>query len=248
MRAATHARGASAILAATVVAATAGCTVDDLLPPSPPPAISSAAITPGPENVLSAVVSVSVRYADSVRVRFGPAGEPLDSVSPVTVVLPSDTVHLPVLGLLPATAYRLQVVAYGAAGSIAGDTLLFTTGALPADLPSYSAGGSAPTPGYVVFGAYPYGVVIDNSGRVVWYRHLEHGATLNFQVQPTGRYTTMPITAPTGDVTPWVEFDELGNETRRMVCANGLVARFHDLREEPDGSYWLLATTRASWT
>ena len=248
MRATTHARGTSAILAASVIAAVAGCTdAHDTLPPAPPPAISSAAIAPGPQNVLSAVVSVSLMYADSVQVRFGPAGSPLDSLTPVTV-LSSDVAELPVLGLLPATAYRLQVVAYGAATSIAGDTLLFTTGALPADLPSYSAGGSAPSPGYVVFGADPYGVVIDNTGRVVWYRRLDHGPTLNFQVQPTGRYTTMPITAPAGDLTPWAEFDALGNETRRMGCADGLIARFHELRSRPTAPIGCSATTRASWT
>jgi hypothetical protein len=227
------------IVFATAVTAVASCKVGDLLPPPPSPVISSAAVAAGPYNVLSAVVSVSLMHADSVRVRFGAAGAALDSVAPVTA-LSSNTAQLPVLGLLPSTTYRMQVVAYGAKMSIAGDTLVFTTGTLPIDLPAYSAGGSAPAPGFVVFGAYPYGVVIDNTGRVVWYRHLDQAQTLNFQVQPTGRYTTMPITAPTGDATPWVEFDALGNVTRHMGCANGLIARFHELREMADGSYWLL--------
>lgn len=240
MRSITPRCRAPAIAVVASVAVAVGCTdAHDTLPPPPPPAITSASIAPGPHNVLSAVVSVSLVHADSVRVRFGPAGSALDSLTPVTPLSPG-AAELPVLELLPSTTYRMQVVAYGSAMSVAGDTLIFTTGALPADLPSYSAGGVAPSPGYVVFGAYPYGIVIDNTGRVVWYRHLEQGPTLNFQVQPTGRYSTMPITAPPGDATPWVEFDALGNETRRLGCANGLIARFHELREEPDGSYWIL--------
>ena len=75
-----------------------------------------------------------------------------------------------VLGLLPRTAYRMQVVAYGNDLSAESDTLAFTTGDLPADLPSYQAGGTDPSPGFVAFAANTYGIVIDNTGRVVWYR------------------------------------------------------------------------------
>lgn len=241
MRRATRARETSTLLVATLAAIAAGCTDGHVTLPAPHrPVISSAAIAPGPHNVLSAVVSVSLLHADSVRVRFGPASERLDSLSPSVTALSSNVIELPVLGLLPATAYRMQAVAYGAGTSTTGDTLRFTTGPLPGDLPVYSAGGSSPSPGYVVFGAYPYGVVIDNSGRVVWYRHLDGGPTLNFQVQPTGRYTTMPITAQETDAARWVELDVLGNETRRIGCADGLKARFHELIAEADGSYWLM--------
>jgi len=229
--------GASAVLAATMVAGLLSCT-DDLQAPAPPPVVH-AAITSGPYNVLSAVVTGTFLNTDSAAVRFGAAGEGLDSVTPVTR-LSSDQAALPVLGLLPATSYRLQVVAYGAGATTVSDTMLFTTGALPADLPPYSAGGADPSPGYVVFAADPYGVVIDNTGRIVWYRYLGLGPTLNFEVQPTGRYTTSPIAPVPGDPTPWVEFDPLGNEIRRLGCADGLKSRFHDLLEEPDGSYWLL--------
>jgi hypothetical protein len=130
-----------------------------------------AAIAPGPHNVLSAVVTVTFLNTDSAAVRFGPVGEGLDSVTPATP-LSSDSAALPVLGLLPETSYRLQVVAYGEGPLSTGDTLSFTTGSLPTDLPVYSAGGSDPSPGYVVFAADPYGLVIDNTGRIVWYRYL----------------------------------------------------------------------------
>ena len=238
MRRVAHTRRVPGVLAATVVAALASCTDGPQAPPSPP-LVVQAAITPGPHNVLSAVVTVAFLNTDSAAVRFGAAGEGLDSMTPAEV-LSSDSVALPVLGLLPATSYRLQVVAYGEGAPTASDTLLFTTGALPADLPAYSAGGSDPSPGFVVFAAYPYGLAIDNTGRVVWYRHLDGGSTLNFQVQPTGRYTTSPIAPAVGDPRPWVEYDPLGDETRRLGCADGLKSRFHDLVAEPDGSYWLM--------
>ena len=228
---------ASVVLAAAVVAAFISCTDGPQAPA--PPLVVHAAIRPGPHNVLSVVVAVTFLNTDSAAVRFGPVGEGFDSVTAATP-LSSDSAALPILGLLPETSYRLQVVAYGEGPSSTGDTLSFTTGSLPTDLPVYSAGGSDPSPGYVVFAADPYGLVIDNTGRVVWYRQLDGGTTLNFQAQPTGRYTTSPIAPVPGDPTPWVEYDPLGNEARRLGCVDGLKSRFHDLAEQPDGSYWLM--------
>jgi hypothetical protein len=145
-----------------------------------------------------------------------------------------------VLGLLPATAYSLQVVAWGADTVATGEILAFTTGALPANLPSFSAGGSDPSLGFVAFALDTWGLVIDNTGRVVWYRALTGGATLNFQPQATGRFVTHPVTAAPGDLSAWTEFDELGRVTRTFGCARGLKSRFHDLITEADGSYWVL--------
>jgi len=224
-----------ALLAATACSSESGPTP---IPPPPPPAVVSAAVAPGPHNVLSAVVSTVLQHSDSVAVRYG-VGTALDSISPV-VVPSGDAAAVPVLGLLPATAYSLQVVAWGADTVATGETLAFTTGALPANLPSFSAGGSDPSPGFVAFALDTWGLVIDNTGRVVWYRALPGGATLNFQPQPTGRYATHPVTAAPGDLRAWIEFDELGNVTRTFGCARGLKSRFHDLLTEADGSYWVL--------
>ena len=231
-------RGGALALAALAAGACGG---DPQAPPPPPPApvVEQAGVVPGPYNVLSAVVRASLLGTDSAVVRFGPVGQALDSYTPVQP-LSADTVELPVLALLPGTDYRFQVVAYGEGGPATSDTLTLTTGALPPDLPSYFAGGSAPGPGFVVFSAYPYGVVIDNTGRVVWYRHLDGGPTLNFQVQPTGTYTTSPIQPDSADPEPWVEFDPLGREVRRMGCAGGLKSRFHELLVEQDGGWWVM--------
>src|SRR6185503_2952668 len=47
----------------------------------------------------------------------------------------------------------LRAIAAGRAGTVVGDAVELTTGELPSDLPQFSAGGSDPTPGYVVFAA-----------------------------------------------------------------------------------------------
>jgi hypothetical protein len=228
-----HAVGALALCAL------AGCSADQGPVQIPPPLVERSAVAAGPQNVLSAVVDATVQDGDSVAVQYGIQGAALDSVTPASVA-PPDSLQLPVLGLLPSTAYVMQVVAWGRGGTAEGDTLTFTTGPLPAGLPSFSAGGSDPSPGLVAFALGTWGLVIDNAGRVVWYRALPGGATLNFQPQPTGHYFTSPTNAAPGELRAWVEFDQLGSIVRTFGCAGGLRSRFHDLLAEPDGAYWIL--------
>ncbi len=215
-------------------------TADDVVTPGPPaPEILGSAVAGNSNNVLSAVVTAHARFADSVAVRYGVAGAPLDGITPA-VQPQGDAAVVPVLGLLPETSYALQVVAYGGGQVTSGDTLTVGTAALPADLPRYVANGLDPAPGYVVFAAGLYGLVIDNTGRVVWYRRFPNGLGLNFEVQPTGYYYARPPTPAVGDIEPWVEIDPLGNELRTFGCAGGLQPRFHDLIAEPDGAYWVM--------
>ena len=91
----------------------------------------------------------------------------------------------------------------------------------------------------MLFSAGKYGLVIDNTGRVVWYLHFD-GPSLNFQAQPNGRYVARPGTADPTDVEPLLEYDPLGRLTRRLGCARDLAPRFHDVLVEPDGGYWLM--------
>jgi hypothetical protein len=218
-----------------------GCGTENAIAPAPPPPpeIVTFGVAGNPENVLSAVVTVRVRLADSVAVRYGP-GLTTDSVTPV--VLPTgDSAVVPILGLLPATTYALRVVAYGAEGqAVFGTSYTFTTDTLPGDLPRYVAGGSDPAPGFVAFATGRYAVVIDNTGRVVWYRRFPDGLGLNFEAQPTGRYYAHPPTPIQTDVEPWLEIDPLGNVVRTFGCAGGLPSRFHDLIAQADGSYWIM--------
>ena len=212
-----------------------GCATE---PGPEPPAIDRADAARASVNVLSAVVTVQARFADSAFVRFGTLESGgLDSVSPAVRMI-DGSATIPVLGLLAGTAYALRVTAGGAGGTTQSEVLHLTTDVLPSDLPQYTAGGTDPSPGYVVFAAAGYGLAIDNSGRVVWYVRLADPATLNFEPQPTGRYYTRPTT-PTTPI-PWLELDPLGNVTRSLGCARGLVPRFHDLIARPDGSYWIM--------
>jgi len=192
-------------------------------------------------NALSAIVSVHVRHADSVAVRFHLDDVPLagDSVT-AAVQTVGDSAAIPVLGLLPASRYILRAVAFWTGGSVVGDAIEFTTGDLPSDLPQYAASGADPSPGYVVFAARLYGLVIDNTGRVVWYRRFPNGPGLSFMAQPNGRYVARPATPDPTDVDSWVELDPLGNITRTLGCGLGLQPRPHDLISERDGSYWLM--------
>jgi len=212
-----------------------GCASEPLGVRPFPPVIDAAAVVPNPDNALSAVVSVRVRHADSVAVFYGLQGSALDSATPAVTPV-GDQALIPVLGLLPDSAYAMLIVAYGGAHARGTGPLSFVTGSLPADLPRYTASGSDPSPGYVVFAAGMYGLVIDNTGRVVWYHRFPTSPGLNFQAQPNGRYVARPATP-----TPaWVELDPLGRVTRTFGCAGGLVPRFHDLNAEPDGAYWIM--------
>lgn len=223
--------------AAAVACASPAC--DDALTPGPcaAPVVSSVAASAGAENVLSALVSGEVLGADSVRVRFGvpPA---LNSVTPALTGV-GGPVEALVLGLLPGTAYEAHLEAFAACGArTTSDAVPFVTGTLPADLPSYTVEGTTPSPGFVVLAAGRYGLVIDNTGRVVWYRAFPNGAGLNFQPQPNGHYAARPP-APAGPAT-WVEIATDGSMTRTLECAKGLASRLHDALLAPDGSYWLL--------
>jgi hypothetical protein len=225
---------------AAALLVTVGCWSDGVMAPAVlPPEIQASAVAPNRHNVLSAMVTARVRLADSVAVRYGVAGEDLGSTTPA-VVLVDDAMVLPVLGLAALTPYALQVVAYGGGQVVAGERLTLSTGPLPDDLPTYIAGGPDPSPGYVVFAAGRYGLVIDNTGRVVWYHRFPTGPGLNFQPQPTGRYVARPPPSDPTQPAQWVEIDPLGDLTRTLGCAGGLQPRFHDLLTEPDGSYWIL--------
>lgn len=203
------------------------------------PQVAASQVVPNTRNVLSAVVVADVVAADSVAVRFGPADAAPDNLVPA--VLPtSGTTAVPVLGLRPSTEYALQVVAFSICATTHGEQLNFTTGALPEDIPVYAASGSDPSPGYVVLAAGPYGVVIDNEGRVVWYHRFPNGPGLNFQAQPNGRYTARPTPTVVTETAEWLELDPLGKVTRTLGCARGLQPRMHDLLAEENGSYWVL--------
>lgn len=197
------------------------------------PEIRAASAAASPFNVLSAFVTAEVAYADSVSVQYATTGG-IPDVTPA-VVPNGGTAVIPMLGLQPASAYTLRVLAHGES-VVQGDLLHLATGELPADLPAFVAGGSDPSPGFVVISAGGYGLVLDNSGRVVWYRHFAEGIGLNFQALANGRYAARPQAAQSH----WVEIDVLGAVSRTVDCAGARTPRFHDVLVRPDGSWWLM--------
>ena len=236
-----------------VAALTLGCAGDATGPRGGVPTIDALTVESNPNNALSAVVQARIGGADSAAVRFRTLAAGANELTTPAVRLGpgvagrngagGDVALLPVLGLEPVEVYSLSVVAWGRGGLATSASLAFTTEPLPADLPSFAAGGPDPSPGFVVLAAGAYGLVIDNTGRVVWYRRFDNGPGLNFVAQPNGRYYARP---PPGDpsdpsaIAPWVELDPLGEVLREIRCALGLQARFHDLIAGPDGDSWLL--------
>ena len=223
-----------------LVAATgvlAGCGAETTI--SEPPRIHSVAVAAPAGNVLAAIVSAGTDTADSLIVRYGTGTSgPIDSVTPAVAWI-SPTTEIPLLGLLPEQAYRVEVAAYRGQLQSVSPAVPFTTGALPEGLPRYEATGVDPSPGYVIFAAGTYLLAIDNTGRVVWYHRLAEGPSLNFMAQPNGRYVARPTTTDPTDQESWIEIDVMGRTTRRLGCAGGMVSRPHDLIAHPDGSWWL---------
>jgi outer membrane protein assembly factor BamB len=233
--------GVRSAAVAAAVAFTAGCSLESGLRPAGcrEPKLGEATVAANPRNVLGAIATVW-SDADSVAVRFGIAGSSLASIAPaVSTRNASGGFTIPVLGLLPSTEYDMRIVEYAGCPSIIGSDLTFRTAALPNDLPSYAASGTSPTAGFTVFAAGAFGIVIDNTGRVVWYHRFPNGAGLNFQAQSNGRYVARP-NVPADSVAVWLEIDPLGNSTRTLSCAHGLSARPHDMIAAADGSYWLM--------
>ena len=229
------------LLGACIAAAVSACDAASVLRPDERPRIISVGIAANQHNVLSAIADVSAEHSDSVVVEYRLA----DATSPMRHRTPAVTfagarATIPVLGLEANSRYLMQVVAYGDRRSTRGESIDFTTGSLPPDLPRYLAGGTDPSPGYVLFSAGAYALVINNVGDVVWYRRFTPGAGLNFMAQPTGRYVLRPPTEDPSDIEPWLELDALGNVTRTLTCAGGLPSRLHDLILEEDGSWWIL--------
>jgi hypothetical protein len=196
------------------------------------PSINSMQLNPNADNVLSMMVSANVFDAREVHVEFG-VNSGLESSTP-SVGLTGIPVTVPVLGLLPQTAYSARLVAVNDCGKTSSDVMSIQTGALPSDLPQYTAAGSAPSEGFVVFSAGSYGLAIDNTGRVVWYHRYPNGPGLNFQPQPNGRYAAKPASSP-----GLQEIDPLGNTMRTLTCFGG-TARMHDVIALENRGYWLI--------
>ena len=241
-----NASSRNAVWTSAFVLVSVGCTENSNLGPRRLPQIESLTVAPHPANVLSVIVEARVRDADSVMISYHLTGEAeaTESLTPASVIS-SGTARVAALGLLPERTYALRLIAYAGERHTASDSVIFTTGALPNDLPPFRASGNDPTPGFVTFAVRDYGVVIDNTGRIVWYHRFPGRTGLSFAAQ-AGRYYARPnVIEPVG-AGPWIEINVMGDTTRRLGCTGGMSSRPHDLIVEEDRSYWLLCDdTRA---
>ncbi len=197
-------------------------------------------VTANPNNVLSAIASVEIHDADSVAVLIQRADDPINEDTSAAVTVGESPVRIPVLGLRASTAYRLRALAWADGHATEADPVELTTGDLPADLPSYSASGSDPSHGFVIFASGRYGIAIDNSGSVVWYHRFAESAGLAFVAQSNGHYYARPTTADPLDAEHWTELDPLGSVVRKLACNGDLTSRPHDIIVRADGGYWLM--------
>jgi hypothetical protein len=221
-------------------------------PPPPPPPSVRIQIRANPNNVLSAVVSTDVSNAASVRVEYA-ADDGSDAGSTPDFAVTRESKELPVLGLMPQTDYLMWAVATAADGTaVQSDAIPFQTAPLPSDIPSFVALQSGDVqPGYTMLGLISNGprnpaVIVDQTGRVVWYR--ENPRTISdFQKQPDGTYT---VAVNNGDLYVYVyayfiaqyhQYDNLGNLLRTWSATGGWLTDNHELRLLPNGDALILA-------
>ncbi len=208
---------------------------DGPVTPPPDPYFSSAVVTENPHNTISAVTVVVATGYDSAFVRFWREGSPA-AQSPRYAFNGDSIVRVPVLGLDTATTYSVETsLVLGGTGQVV-DTADFTSGSLPGWIPVTGAQGTDTTPGFVAL-SYPDGpVIVDNTGKVVWYRLFPGGVLNSFHVHPNGRYTILGRDDTTSAFHVW---DELGDEMGTIACL-GFATRFHDVRVMSEGDYWIL--------
>jgi hypothetical protein len=186
-------------------------------------------VAAGPENVLSAEVTVRatgygnafLRYTDDA----GASGE-----TPLYAFGPDSTARAALLGLKPETTYDIEIVLSGP-GELPVETLPLTTGALPDWLPTVTPVGNDTTPGFLTLSIPDGPVIVDNTGRVVWYRYDPDITLVNFQAHPAGIYTSYGLT---NEVRAYRVLDELGRETGRIRCVE-YETRPHEIRVLADG-------------
>jgi len=118
------------------------------------------------------------------------------------------------------------------------DAAVFQTGSLPEWIPKAETRGSDTTPGLLAISYQGGPVIIDNTGKVVWYREFTLGRFINFQAQKDGSYTLRGIN---DSARVFHVLDDLGEEVDQLSCV-GWNTRFHDVYVRPDRSAWMLCS------
>ena len=222
---------------ALVVAAAFACGDDD--PSGPPsPVFTGLVAEPVAENGLAAAAVVRGSGYDSVRVRALLPGGAAAVTSPAVTFEGDSIARVDVLGLHLETAYRVVADLWdGGALETAPDTADFATGARPAWIPAITAVGTDTVPGLVALSLPDGEAIVDNQGRLVWYRAFPTNQLTSFTAHEDGSYTLAATIGTDGDI---LSLDRAGREVGRLACVNGRPTRFHDVLVVADGSRWML--------
>lgn len=193
-------------------------------------------VAANPHNTISAVVTAKAGGYDSVSIRYWKDGEDAEETPALQFSPVDSTAVVPVLGLDTLTTYSLEIRLWRPnLTAYTPDTLTFTTGSYPAWIPRAGVAGAAPADGYLLI-SYPDGpVILDNTGRIVWYRFQPGGALGSWQAQANGLYTWLG----SADSSGYYVFDNLGEQVGRYACV-GYKTRFHDVMITADGERWLM--------
>ena len=240
--------------------------------PSTAPAVTNARVAANPNNVISAQVNADVTGANRVQVTYTSDGGEVGSTPEFATSLTdaSAPVRVPVLGLRPETNYTLQLEATAANGLVTrSNALSFRTGTLPSMLPTFrvtdrSGGESQFTmvswvtafrSGWSSSGSFPAGppdtppialpLIVDQTGRVVWYREPVEGTLVDWQKQLDGTYTAAITDLYLQELgyydTTYFQFDSLGNIIRRYFAVGIWPTDSHELRVLPNGDALLMS-------
>jgi len=235
MRRSPRCRGALGLIGLALVFGACGSEGPVEPQPEPRPTFVSGRASANPHNTISAVVTVAASGADSAFVRFWRDGGP--SHRSPAYPFAGDTATVSVLGLDTSATYSVETnLVWADTVTEAFDTTNFTSGSLPAWVPQAGVQGSDTTPGFLAL-SYPEGpVIIDNSGKVVWYRFFPNGVLNSFQSFDDGRYTVLGLDDTTNQ---FHVLDELGEEVDALSCV-GRNTRFHDLLVLSGSDAWML--------
>ncbi|MBA3656987.1 MAG: aryl-sulfate sulfotransferase [Gemmatimonadaceae bacterium] len=206
----------------------------------PLPVISGISVSLNPLNNLSTVVTLRVKYADSVRVKYLATGEAVEATPFMKVV--GDSARIVTLGLRRTTTYEHVVEAIGGAGTQLSAAVSATTGDLPARLRAVkiNASGTAGR-GYFLVDANNLGTpalvyAFDDKGEIRWYREFHEFAedsphSGETKQQANGNFTTF-VGLTTGlekHEGRFVEFKPSGEIVRTYQAGPGFYTDTHEM-------------------
>lgn len=224
------------------------------------PIISNIAITPNPNNILSATLTFDTNVPTTASVTVANTGDGGASntftIGPTTGLATSYS--LDVLGMRAQSSFLLTITAKDASSNMATGAATYATGPLPAFIPPITIVTNDPTktsPGFTLMTIWAWDgspaagidnalagiVALDPEGQVVWYYYP--GGTGNV-------FPTDPKKLPNGDLvmltgeTGWAEIDMMGNVVQSYTAGQmGLDTLHHEIFPEKGTSNYLSLST-----